>query len=98
MIKPFTAYQRMVDDETLKILHALTSDITKTRDILSHERVREAQRGAAQLAELRRQSARIDEMGGELDPGLANSPRSVRAAAATNGGTEKTPEIPHRND
>jgi glycosyltransferase involved in cell wall biosynthesis len=98
MIKPFTAYQRMVDDETLQILRGLSSDIAKTRDVLSRERVREAQRSAAQLAELRRQSARIEEMGGELNPGLADAPESVRKAAATNGGTEKNPEIIHRND
>jgi hypothetical protein len=103
IIKPFTAYQRMVDDEALQILRRLSSDITKTRDTLSQERVREAQRNAAQLAELRRQSARIDEMGGELNseltnPELSRIHKSVSDAAAANGGTEKTPEISHRND
>jgi glycosyltransferase involved in cell wall biosynthesis len=67
LIKPFTAYQRTIDSAMLDVVRGLAEDASRTVNELHDERLREAQRAAAQLAELRRQAARIDAVadGGE---------------------------------
>jgi glycosyltransferase involved in cell wall biosynthesis len=67
LIKPFTAHQRMVNSEVLDALQATVRSTTGAHDALRADRLREALRGAAQLAELRRQSAWDEEIAGELE-------------------------------
>ncbi len=89
LIKPFTAYQRMVDNEMLETLRELVREATTTRDALRNVRLREAKRTAAQLAELRRQSSRAEEQAGRLER-LSNE-LATQVAAPTDNGVAQSP-------
>jgi hypothetical protein len=67
LIKPFTAYQQMVNSEALDIIRAVAESTAGAHRALHADRVREIQRTAAELLELRRQAARVEELTGELD-------------------------------
>jgi glycosyltransferase involved in cell wall biosynthesis len=79
LMKPHTVYAGMVDAALLEAVKTLAEDVSATEDALRADRLREAQRTAAQLAELRRLAARLDHLGDET------------AAARTQLGDEKTP-------
>ena len=66
LIKPFTAFQNTVNSELLNVLSATAQSTTQVATEARDERLRTARRTAAQLAELRRQAARIEEMPGRL--------------------------------
>jgi glycosyltransferase involved in cell wall biosynthesis len=78
LIKPFTAYQRTVDTAVLDSLRALARDTAATRGLLQANRLREAQVEAAQLAELRRQSTRLEEISGDLERPMTDLPGITR--------------------
>ena len=66
LIKPFTAYQQMVNSELLKAAREIARSAGKARRDLRAERGRTALRTAAQLGELRRQAAHIEELSEQL--------------------------------
>jgi len=72
IIKPFTAYQQMVNSEAIEVLRNTAMTTARAHDALRADRLRAAQRTAAELAELRRQAARTEELAGELDRGLTD--------------------------
>jgi glycosyltransferase involved in cell wall biosynthesis len=93
LIKPFTAYQRMVDTEMLDALRELVQDAAVTRDALREDRLRDAKRAAAQLAELRRQSSRAEEQAGKLE--RLNDELAMQVAASVdNGAAQSSPADP----
>jgi glycosyltransferase involved in cell wall biosynthesis len=96
LIKPFTAYQHAVDTAVLDSLSALTQDVAKTGHVLRASRLREAQHTAVQLAELRRQSARLEEMSSGREPARAALAETAREAGPANGNTGIDPEIAPR--
>lgn len=61
-IKPFTAYQQMVNSELLRAARVIAQEASQAQRELRAERARTALRTASQLAELRRQGARIEEL------------------------------------
>ena len=77
LIKPFTAYQRMVDGAVLDAVRALAEDAAHAGDALREDRLREAQRAAAQLAELRRQATRLEELSGGTEHAQAKLARPL---------------------
>ncbi len=66
VIKPFTAFQNTVNSELLNVLRDTAQSTTQVATEARDERLRTARRTAAQLAELRRQAASIEEMPGRL--------------------------------
>ncbi len=60
LIKPFTAYQQMVNSELLHAVEAMSEERAQMTSALEEHRLTEAGRTAAQLAELRRQFAWIE--------------------------------------
>jgi glycosyl transferase family 1 len=66
MIKPFTTYQRSVNSELLQLARAAALSASRAQRDLRRERTRAAQRTAVQLAELRRQSAQIEDLPDQL--------------------------------
>ncbi len=87
LMKPFTAYQRMVDTELLEALHELVQDAAATSDALREDRLNEAKRAAAQLAELRRQSSCAEAQAGKLER-LRNELASQVSTSVDNGVTQ----------
>jgi glycosyltransferase involved in cell wall biosynthesis len=87
LMKPFTAYQQTVDAAVLDALRAVAEDASRTARVLRSARMREAQHAAAQLAELRRQGARLEELTGGVEhahaqleqPGRTSEPVDVPA-------------------
>ncbi len=93
LIKPFTAYQRMVDTAALDAVRALAEDASRTADALHSDRLREAQRAAAQLAELRRQSTRLDELTGGIEHARAELTEPLRRSDPVDATPAIHPEI-----
>jgi len=87
-MKPHTVYEGMVDAAVLEALQRVAAEITSTADDLRGDRLRDAQRTAAQLAELRRLAAKLDELGGAAPTVGDDAPtelRSVRDPLAETG-------------
>ena len=81
LIKPFTAYQQMVNSEALKLIRTIAETSAETHDALRAERLHAAQQTAAELAELRRQAARTEELAGEVDRARVGHPESANSEA-----------------
>jgi glycosyltransferase involved in cell wall biosynthesis len=67
LIKPYTAYQHMVNSELLQAIQALTEEQNRMVSALQDHRLDEARRAAAQLGELRRQFAWIEETASQIE-------------------------------
>jgi glycosyltransferase involved in cell wall biosynthesis len=87
LIKPFTAYQRMVNAEALDVLRGTVESATRAREALRTDRLHAAQWTAAAFAELRRQAARSDAVAVEL--GRTRTAQMKPGATEANG---RTPE------
>jgi hypothetical protein len=92
LIKPFTAYQQMVNSEALDAIRTAAQTTARAHEDLRGDRLRAAQQTAAELAELRRQTARIEELTGERDRARADRVEYVGAEAngRTAEGTKET--------
>ncbi len=77
LVKPFSAYQRMVDEAMLDTVKDLTESVLSIRGALRTDRLRNAQRVAAQLAELRRQEVRLDALASATEYARAEFDRTV---------------------
>lgn len=78
LIKPFTAYQRTVDRALLDALRTLSATARA-------DRLREAERAAGALAELRRQATLAQQLQSELADRRAPAARQPEAAGGDNG-------------
>jgi glycosyltransferase involved in cell wall biosynthesis len=96
LIKPFTVYQRLVDAALLETVRTLAEDTSRTSDLLDSERLREAQRAAAQLAELRRQAAQLEELTGGLEHARAVLAGPIPGDGISNGHNDVDPESAHQ--
>jgi hypothetical protein len=96
LMKPFTAYQHTVDAAVIESLRALARDTVGTRETLQEDRLRAAQREAEQLAELRRQSARLEDMSGEFEQHKTDLPDLTGDPGRPNGSAELDPELAPR--
>jgi Glycosyl transferases group 1 len=85
LIKPFTAYQQMVNAEALDAIRTAAQTTARAHEDLRGDRLRAAQQTAAELAELRRQTARIEELTGDRDRARAGHMGST--AGEANGRT-----------
>ena len=85
VIKPFTAYQRMVNSEMLGAIDVISQEQARATASQHDHRLDEARRAASQLAELRRQSAWDEEIAaqiGQLHLDLQRAPSRVPAPAS----------------
>jgi len=67
LMKPFTAHQQMVNAELLRAIDHVSRAQAQDADAMRRHRLEEARRAAAQLAELRRQSAWAEDIAAQIE-------------------------------
>jgi glycosyltransferase involved in cell wall biosynthesis len=96
LIKPFTAYQRMLDAELLSAVTALTNAEVAEGAALEHARTRAARQTAALLSELRRQACAVERLRGNLDRLSGDAgprPTDARRASAAESVAPPIPQL-----
>lgn len=94
LMKPYTAYQLEVDRAVVEGLGAALEEASAAGDALLADRRRAARREAAQLAEMRRHAARLEELRGVVEGQSGNA--SPQGIEPENGETELDPRVARR--